>query len=134
MNSGVKGVGEAATTPLGIARPASDPLAGEGPRSGSPSTALPGPFLPTASVRGHQRIHGFPLCTGEMGRDKNPQRALREESYIPARAYFAFPMSATGHRNRAGWRCSPGPALLRLSERIAETRGEGVGGRGPWKD
>lgn len=88
----VKGVWEVAATPLSITHSALDLLADEGDRSGSHSTAFPGPFLPAASARGLQHIHRFPLCTGETKKDQKKLRhSAREESYRSVRACAQLP-------------------------------------------
>ena len=90
------------------------------------------------------------LCSLHMGNCKGSKKAMTflQKAELPRCwslrtaptsatrvKHLAFSGCDTGHRKRAGWGCSPGPALLlRLSERIAEMRGEGVGGMDPWKD
>lgn len=63
-----------------ITHAALEPLADEGDRNGSHSTAFSGPLLPAASARGLQCIHCFALCTTETKKDqKKPRRSTREE-------------------------------------------------------
>lgn len=135
----VKGVGEIPAAPLGVTHAALDLLAAEGDKV--EATALP------SLQRQHEVFSTFTPFLFALQRMKKattfPQsrELLLRQSLCTAPTlatwikHLAFSGCAAGHRKRAGQGCSPGPALSSFaSERIVEMRGEGVGGREPWKD
>lgn len=136
----VKGVGEIPAAALGITHAALDLPAAEGDQV--EATALP-------SLQRQQEVLGaftpflFALRRTKKSYDIPPERRVTALSEPVRSSHLSnldktfsvfWVCHATQKKSRTGMFPWTSSLLLCLSERIVEMRGEGVGGREPWKD